>query len=258
MEKYLEFKRNGLTLRGMLHLPENSEKKPPVVILLHGFSGDRNAANFSLTRLSRLLAKNGVASVRFDFLHNGESDGDFSEFTLSGGIADACAMLDFVCSLDEVDNQRIALSGISMGAAIAASAAAKKKDLIHTLCLCCPASNSAEDARNKNVKGIDISDIFEKGYCDIGGLQLGKCYYDDALTLDFYELAKGYDKNVLLVHGGQDDVAPIKNSKKYLEIYGENARLEVIQGADHSFSSLVTNGQRLKLMNDYLVAELLG
>lgn len=258
MEKYLEFKRNGLTLRGMLHLPENSVKKPPVVILLHGFSGDRNAANFSLTRLSRLLAKNGVASVRFDFLHNGESDGDFSEFTLSGGIADANAIVEYVCSLDEVDTQRVALGGISMGAAIAAAAAAKNKDLIHTLCLCCPASNSAEDARNKSVKGMDISDIFEKGYCDIGGLKLGKCYYDDALTLDFYDLAKGYDKNVLLVHGEKDVIAPMENSKKYLKIYGENARLEVVQDADHSYSSLVANEQRLKFMNDYLVAELLG
>ena len=35
MQKYVEIKRDGLTLRGMLHVPDNVSSKVPLVILLH-------------------------------------------------------------------------------------------------------------------------------------------------------------------------------------------------------------------------------
>lgn len=37
MQKYVEIKRDGLTLRGMLHIPKDVSQKVPMVILLHGF-----------------------------------------------------------------------------------------------------------------------------------------------------------------------------------------------------------------------------
>ena len=46
MQKYVEIKRDGLTLRGMLHVPDNVSSKVPMVILLHGFCDDRNEINF--------------------------------------------------------------------------------------------------------------------------------------------------------------------------------------------------------------------
>lgn len=33
MQKYVEIKRDGLTLRGMLHVPDNVSSKVPMVIL---------------------------------------------------------------------------------------------------------------------------------------------------------------------------------------------------------------------------------
>ena len=37
MQKYVEIKRDDLTLRGMLHIPNDVSQKVPIVILLHGF-----------------------------------------------------------------------------------------------------------------------------------------------------------------------------------------------------------------------------
>lgn len=257
MEKYIEFQRDGNMLRGMLHLPENSSGKPPVVLILHGFGGDRNAMNFSLTKLSRRLAANGVASARFDFSACGESDGETEDMTISSHIADGAAMIDFVSKLDEVDTSRLGLFGLSIGGAIASAVAAQKKEEVKTLCLCCPATNSVDDAANKRVKGKDISDIFIKGYCDLDGMKLGKCFYDDALTINFYELAKGYNKNVMLIHGDKDFIAPLENSHKFLKLYGTKARLTVVEGADHSFTSLETNEKRLSTAVEYFVSEFL-
>ncbi|WP_085833089.1 alpha/beta hydrolase [Clostridium merdae] len=257
MEKYVEFLKDGYTLRGMLHLPDGTDEKPPVVVILHGFGGDRNAMNFSLTKLSRMLAKNNIASVRFDFFGCGESDGEFVDVTISNHIEDGCAIVDFVAGLNEVDSSRIGLFGISLGGAVASAVAARKKDILKTLCLCCPATNSLDDARNLRVKGIDISDIFVKGYADIGGMKLGRGFYEDAVNLDFYKLAEGFDKKVLLIHGDKDEICPVENSKKYLNLYGDKAELVMIEEGNHSFTSLPANEKRLQTAVDYLAAELL-
>lgn len=66
MQKYVEIKRDGLTLRGMLHIPKDVSQKVPMVILLHGFCDDRNEINFVHNELSLRLCDAGIASVRFD------------------------------------------------------------------------------------------------------------------------------------------------------------------------------------------------
>ena len=67
MERYVECESRGLTLRGMLHVPDQRPGKVPFVILFHGFCDDRNEINFVHTELSRRLCERGIASVRFDF-----------------------------------------------------------------------------------------------------------------------------------------------------------------------------------------------
>ena len=53
MQKYVEIKRDDLTLRGMLHIPNDVSQKVPMVILLHGFCDDRNEINFVHNELSQ-------------------------------------------------------------------------------------------------------------------------------------------------------------------------------------------------------------
>ena len=53
MERYVECESRGLTLRGMLHVPDQRPGKVPFVILFHGFCDDRNEINFVHTELSR-------------------------------------------------------------------------------------------------------------------------------------------------------------------------------------------------------------
>lgn len=115
MERYVECESRGLTLRGMLHVPDQRPGKVPFVILFHGFCDDRNEINFVHTELSRRLCERGIASVRFDFAGSGDSDGRFEDMTVSSEVEDGLAILDYVKSLDFVDQSRIAIHGLSMG-----------------------------------------------------------------------------------------------------------------------------------------------
>ncbi len=117
MEQYVELNNSKGILRGVMHLPEDRGTKGMLrgVIMYHGFTGNRMEPGFMFVRFSRLLAENGIASIRFDFWGSGESGGTFDKMTLSGEIEDAEDILDYFKSRDEIDGSRIFLLGLSMG-----------------------------------------------------------------------------------------------------------------------------------------------
>lgn len=109
----VKLKRDGLTLRGELLLPEKDSYD--IAILMHGFTGNRNGE--LLTALADALLEKGVASVRFDFNGHGDSDGKLEDMTVLNEIADAKVILDYAKSLEHVRN--IFLFGHSQGGVVA-------------------------------------------------------------------------------------------------------------------------------------------
>ena len=173
MERYVECESRGLTLRGMLHVPDQRPGKVPFVILFHGFCDDRNEINFVHTELSRRLCERGIASVRFDFAGSGDSDGRFEDMTVSSEVEDGLAILDYVKSLDFVDQSRIAIHGLSMGGCVASMVAGLRDADVCALSLWCPAPDVVYNMKHKMLCGVDVSDIEEKGYADYEGLRVG-------------------------------------------------------------------------------------
>lgn len=236
VQKSIEIKNENLTLRGMLHTPENFQEKIPVVCMFHGFTGDKLGSHFMFVRLSRILASKGIASIRFDFIGSGESDGDFVNMTLSNELEDARLILMYARSIDFVDTDRIGILGFSMGGAVASMLAAEHKEIIKTLCLWAPAGNMAEIAiQGKSKKDIEM--VRKIGYYDLDGYLVGINFIDDLLATDIFSESSSYDKNVLLIHGTGDTSVPISTSEKYLKLYGNKGILHSIAGANHTFTS---------------------
>lgn len=133
MEKKVEFKVGSETLRGKLYVPEG--KGPfPGVIFFHG-SGGSGGMYFDL---AEKFASKGIIGFAFNYRGAGLSDGVFEEQTLSMGIEDAKAALEFFISLPELDKKRIGLLGASFGGFLAGLLA---KDFpISSLILFCSAA----------------------------------------------------------------------------------------------------------------------
>ncbi|MBZ4647158.1 MAG: alpha/beta hydrolase [Clostridia bacterium] len=93
MQQAIELRCDGLTLRGMIHIPELGKSKYPFVAIYHGFTGNKMEPQFMFVRLSRELEKAGVGSVRFDFSGSGESDGLFEDMSVSNEIKEAKPVL---------------------------------------------------------------------------------------------------------------------------------------------------------------------
>ena len=237
MQKAIELERDGMIMRGMLHRPENVENKVPMVLIFHGFTGNKMEPHFIFVKLSRRLEQLGLASMRFDFIGSGESDGDFKDMTLSGEIKDAEAILEFAKTLDWVDRDNIYVVGLSMGGAVASVLAGQHSDDVARLCLWAPAGNMPQliEHRVNELKASEVVDDDYEHY-DLGGLLLGRGFVEDIKTLDIYELASPYRGEVLIIHGDKDESVPLSASHRYMEIYGESAELHVIEGADHTFN----------------------
>jgi uncharacterized protein len=145
-EKTVSFTVDGQKIVGTLDLPDDV-RKPPVVLMLHGFTGNRNEWTSSAVpqglfgRCAPVLAGKGVASLRIDFRGSGESDGKFADMTVDSEIADALAAIDFLRSRSDVDSQRMSVLGMSLGGAVATAVAGRTTHPLRSVVLWNPGIN---------------------------------------------------------------------------------------------------------------------
>lgn len=252
MINYVNFKCGDNWLRGTVHIPESKGKsKFPTVIMFHGFGANRIEYFSSFVNMSRLLEKNNIASVRFDFSGHGESDGDFFDVTISNEVNEGKQIIDFVKTLEFVDPNNINLMGMSLGSVVASIVSAEKSEDVQSLCMWSPAAVVVDEIKiNKTLQGKPYAkEIEQKGYFDFNTLKVSQKLIDDAINLNIYDKAEKFDKDVLIIHGDKDWIAPVKYSETYIEHYGKTAKLEVISGADHSWGTV---DQREQLFNKTL------
>ncbi|EKS6740658.1 alpha/beta fold hydrolase [Enterobacter ludwigii] len=95
-----------------LRIPDRSEKKP-VVILCHGFCGIQDIL---LPLYAEAFVQAGYAAITFDYRGFGKSGGERGRLSPSLQIEDICTVIDWAENYPDIDGQRIALWGTSLGA----------------------------------------------------------------------------------------------------------------------------------------------
>jgi pimeloyl-ACP methyl ester carboxylesterase len=111
MIKEVEFPSEGATIRGLLFLPENLSSKLPIVIMTHGTS----ATVYMVTdKYADAFRRSGLAVLLYDHRNFGRSGGEprqeINPWIQCRGYRDA---IDFVVTLEDIDQNRIALWGDS-------------------------------------------------------------------------------------------------------------------------------------------------
>lgn len=229
----VEIKRDGLVLRGDLEIPHQDYHD--LVILMHGFTGNRN--NTILTAVKDLLLENGIASIRFDFNGHGESDGLLEDMTVFNELSDGKAIIDYVKTLKNVQN--IYLLGHSQGGVVASMLAGYFPDVFQKVVLMAPAATLKDDA----LKGVCMDTVYDPNHIPdqviVRGNKIGGFYFRIAQKLPIYEIAANYKGPEMLIHGDNDVVVDHIASKRYHKVY-QNSELFIQKGADHSFSEPYT------------------
>jgi hypothetical protein len=220
--------RDNRNIYGQLYLPAEEQEKYPLVIISHGYGSNcREMAGYAAG-----LAEAGVACYAFDFCGGSpcsNSDGSTMEMSIITEKKDLNAVLDMALTLECVDRGHVFLMGESQGGLVAAMTAAGRADKAAGLILLYPAFCIPDDARNRF---HDLDNVPE--VVTVFGMNIGRSYYREALKLDQWEEIKGFEKDVLIVHGTEDEIVPVSYARKAAGIYA-SARLVEIRGAGHGF-----------------------
>lgn len=206
----------------------NAGLNTPIVVMLHGFTGNHIESRFIFARLSRALEKVGISSIRFDFRGSGDSEGTFEEMTLSSEMLDAKVIVNY--ARDRFKG-RIGILGLSMGGTIALLTAPMLEP--DAMCLWAPAAKNREVFTNGGMP----PKIEKNKYLDVGGIQISNAFIKEVLTTNAFENAKDYPGPVLILHGTSDSTVPFEHSQALVKEF-DHATFVPVEGADHVFTSV--------------------
>lgn len=254
-ESIVTFENEGMTVVCSLTIP-NTGHKAPIIIHLNGFNGDRNDLLIPGTdepiwkRVSRMMAEQGLASLRVDFRGSGDSDGEYSMTTFSSQISDTLAAVNYIrTNLKHlVDANSIGIQGFSQGGLVAGATAALEKD-VDALVLWSPVTNApkcymgllTEEGVRQGLAmedgGAGIFGIYFNGEYANWDANLGKRFFEELFEIDpLVEISK-YDGPIMVVVGKNDPVIwpqPAMGNL-YMKYHKGEEHLVVLDG-DHAFN----------------------
>ena len=247
-EKYVVFGTQG-GVSTKITLPEgfNPEvDKCPMAILMHGFMSNKKF--YPIPALASALAKEGIASISFDFNAHGKSEGNFIDMTIANEISDAKSVYEFVKTLPYVTD--VAFVGHSQGGVIAGMLAGEledEKQKPSCVVLLAPAAVLKDDALAGQCMGKKYDASNPPAYVNVMFHKLGRTFILAAQKLQIYEVSCKYSGPVCLIHGKRDKIVPYSYSEKYNSLY-PNSELYLLDEEGHfmngnkdSIMSMVTN-----------------
>lgn len=123
MQEEVTFQSDGLALSGTVHTPDGlaAGEKRPAIIMMHGFGANRNGGP---EWVCNQFESWGYVALRFDYRGCGDSEGEPGRVIALEEVSDARHAMSYMASRADVDAERIALCGSSLGAGVAVHAAA--------------------------------------------------------------------------------------------------------------------------------------
>ena len=214
-----------------------------LVIIGHGVTGNKDRP--FIVALAKALASAGMPAMRISFSGNGESEGRFEDSNISKEVDELGAVIDQAADFS------IAYVGHSMGAAVGVLRASQDRRIRQLVSLAGMVHTKRFAETEFGMVKPDEGNMWDDENCP-----LSKKYMDDLTTIEStVHCAPKITVPWLLIHGGEDDVVPLQDSKDILEKAGKSTRLIEIPGADHVFAEPHT-GTMAKHVVDWLSAQL--
>ena len=115
----IQSSRSGVKIPAIIMRPTKIEENMPLVVMCHGFTGNKKGDNECFIKLGKLLASNGIASVTIDFSGCGDSTELSTKYTLNNMKSDIDSAIKYMQTNLSIDKDKIGIVGHSMGGRIA-------------------------------------------------------------------------------------------------------------------------------------------
>ncbi|MBE6587466.1 MAG: alpha/beta fold hydrolase [Ruminococcaceae bacterium] len=226
-------------------LPDD-ERVTGVILGVHGFAGDKESSVLRL--LAEELSKSGTALVCFDFPAHGESPAAEEGLTVKNCKKDLLAAAEYI--RERYPNAKKSIFATSFGGYVSLLCRRELSDFAFVLRA--PAVTMPTVLLDTVLK-ISAEDFRSAGYVDCGferkislpyGFFEELCCQEDLLLEDFH-------LPMLIIHGDRDGVVPLFHILEFSARHPE-ARLEVIEGADHRFKNPGETEKIVALTRNYL------
>lgn len=227
--KTFQFVNEGREINGVISLPEG-EGNHPLVVMNHGFAGSKEEG-IGFVTISEVLARNGIASVRFDFSGCGASVVPFSEFSLGHNISDSNAVLKYVLENESIDQSRLGILGYSMGGRLAIMVTEADDNPYKAMALIAPGAQENMDflaiMGGQYDGDTPVVEFFGQK------LRLGKEFLEELPSSN--EIMKQAVKKIdSIVFSGTEDVLVTPETCKIIASK-LGSKLFTLEGADHGY-----------------------
>ena len=122
--------------------PARREKANRAVVLCHPWGPEYIYAYRAMRQLAKMLAANGIHTLRFDYFGTGDSAGSMTAGDLSGWQTDIQSAIEEL--KDTAGVSRVSLVGLRLGATLAANVAVRPGSRVDSLVLWDPVVSGAE------------------------------------------------------------------------------------------------------------------
>jgi len=218
--------KQGETLDYTFHT--GSKETDTIIVLGHGVTGNKDRP--FIVALAEELAKAGFHALRFSFSGNGASGGRFVDSNITKEAEDLGAILD------NVPNSRIGYIGHSMGGAVGVLRTARDPRIKFLVSLA-GMVNTKEFAERE----FGMAKPGEGFMWDDTNCPLSQTFMDDLRNIgSVANCAPKIKVPWLLVHGTEDDVVPIADSREIFARANEPKKLQELPGASHVFAGPAT------------------
>lgn len=249
----ITFTNNRQQLVGIFHTPKATKNalkppRPPLIILLHGWSGNRLGTwNAFFVKAAREFCKSGYAVLRFDFRGSGDSEGKFEDQTITSMLEDLQAVIDQTVKFQDIDIHKICLIGHSQGAYVSFLQALNDKRIKSVISWMGRLSN-LNDFWSKTW----AEELKRKGYIIVKDYIINKNCFLDNLQYDLPSIIPSLRIPSLFVYGDQDVIVPPSEGLKIYNLLKSPKKLTVLSDLDHTFTGEAVKKKIINLTLDWL------
>lgn len=230
MEQRVEFYSEGQKVVGRFQSPARGA---PCIVMSHGFESSMDGAKW--TAFPLWFFEHGFATLKFNYRGCGEGDarseGKFEDTTLTARLKDYHAALDFLEGTG-VDMGRVGVIGSSFGGMIALASEDDRVKVLVTLATPCEFPLPPDEELNKELEHAQEQRLIELP----SGRRLRVEFFSDIKRYDIWQRVRKMRQPLLIIHGSCDELVPVENAYQIYDNANEPRKLEILEGADHSFT----------------------